>query len=56
MLTREIFGKLFGDKGYISKELWKELWESGLKFITPFKKNMRNKLLSIEEKLLLRKR
>lgn len=56
MLTRKIFGKLFGDKGYISKDLWKELWESGLKLITPFKKNMRNKLLSLEEKLLLRKR
>jgi hypothetical protein len=56
MLTRKIFGKMFGDKGYISKKLWSELWDNGLKLITPFKKNMRNKLLSLEEKLILRKR
>ena len=56
MLTRKILGKLFGDKGYISKELWSELWSNGLKLITPLKKNMRNKLLSLDEKLMLRKR
>ncbi|MDP5015824.1 MAG: IS982 family transposase [Dolichospermum sp.] len=55
-LTKKIFGKLFGDKGYISQKLWQELWSNGLKLITPFKKNMRNKLLSLEEKLMLRKR
>ncbi|WP_290708542.1 transposase [Anabaena sp. 54] len=51
-----LFGKIFGDKGYISQKLWLELWSNGLKLITPFKKNMRNKLLSLEEKLMLRKR
>jgi hypothetical protein len=55
-LTQKIFGKIFGDKGYISKELWKELWDNKLKLITPLKKNMKNKLLSLEEKLFLRKR
>ncbi|MEA5551947.1 IS982 family transposase [Anabaena cylindrica UHCC 0172] len=55
-LTKKIFGKIFGDKGYISQKLWLELWSNGLKLITPFKKNMRNKLLSLEEKLMLRKR
>jgi hypothetical protein len=42
--------------GYISQKLWQELWSNGLKLITPFKKNMSNKLLSLEEKLMLRKR
>ena len=55
-LTKNLFGKIFGDKGYISQKLWLELWSNGLKLITPFKKNMRNKLLSLEEKLMLRKR
>ena len=30
-LTKKIFGKLFGDKGYISQKLWQELWSNGLK-------------------------
>jgi hypothetical protein len=55
-LTQKIFGKIFGDKGYISQKLWEKLWSSGLKLITPLKKNMRNKLVSVEEKLMLRKR
>lgn len=55
-LTQKIFGKIFGDKGYISQKLWEELWSNGLKLITPLKKNMRNKLVSVEEKLMLRKR
>nr|WP_233455599.1 IS982 family transposase [Dolichospermum flos-aquae] len=55
-LTKNLFGKIFGDKGYISQKLWLELWSNGLKLITPLKKNMRNKLLSLEEKLMLRKR
>ena len=55
-LTQKIFGKIFGDKGYISQKLWQELWSNGLKLITPLKKNMRNKLVSVEEKLMLRKR
>ncbi len=55
-LTQKIFGKLFGDKGYISQKLWQKLWDNGLKLITPFKKNMKNKLLPLFEKILLRKR
>jgi hypothetical protein len=55
-LSEQLFGQLFGDKGYISQKLWLELWSKGLKLITPFKKNMRNKLISLSEKLLLRKR
>jgi hypothetical protein len=55
-LSKNIFGKLFGDKGYISQELFDKLYESGLQIITKLKKNMKNKLMLIVDKLLLRKR
>ena len=55
-LTQNLWGWLFGDKGYIKQELWSDLWSKNLKLITPFKKNMRNKLIESWEKLMLRKR
>ncbi len=55
-LCKNIKGKLFGDKGYIGKKLFEELWESGVQLITNVKKNMKNKLIPLEDKLLLRKR
>jgi hypothetical protein len=55
-LTKNVFGKLFGDKGYISQELFKKLYEKGLEIITRLKKNMKNKLMSIVDKILLRSR
>ena len=55
-LTKDIFGKLFGDKGYISQELFEELFLRGLTLITRLKKNMKNKLMSVMDKILLRKR
>ncbi len=44
------------DKGYLSQPLFKKLYDRGIKLITKIKKNMKNKLIDIEEKLLLRKR
>jgi hypothetical protein len=55
-LVKEIVGKLFGDKGYISAELFQKLFEKGLQLITPFRKNMKNRLMPLEDKILLRKR
>lgn len=55
-LTTDIFGKLFGDKGYISQDLFEELIQRGVELITKLKKNMKNRLMSIMDKLLLRKR
>lgn len=55
-MTKNIFGKLFGDKGYISKELTDKLREKGINLITGIKKNMKNKVLPIIDKILLRKR
>jgi hypothetical protein len=55
-MTKKLFGKLFGDRGYISQKLFEELYERGLQLITKLKKNMKNKLMPMIDKLLLRKR
>jgi len=55
-LTKEIFGKVFADKGYISQPLFEKLLEKDITLITKIKKNMKNRLMAIEDKLLLRKR
>lgn len=55
-MTKDIFGKLFGDKGYISQNLFEELLSRAVELITKLKSNMRNKLMSVMDKLLLRKR
>jgi hypothetical protein len=56
VLTRGLFGKLFGDKGYISQKLFDELYEKGVELITRLRKKMKNKLMRLADKLLLRKR
>lgn len=55
-MAKHIWGKLFGDKGYISQELSKILGEQNVQLITKVKKNMKNKLMSFFDRLLLRKR
>lgn len=56
-LVKELFGKLFADKGYISQALCEQLMEAfGLQLIIGIKKNMKNRLLPLADKLLLRHR
>lgn len=55
-ITKRITGLLFGDKGYIKQELFDELYVRGIKLVTGIKKNMKNKLMPLFEKILLRKR
>jgi hypothetical protein len=55
-LSQRLFGKLFGDRGYISQELFKLLYEKGVQLITKLKKNMKNKLVPLVDKRLSRKR
>lgn len=56
-VTRNIFGKLFADKGYISKKLFQNLLEKNIELITKQKKNAKNpKMLRISDRILLRKR
>ena len=51
-----IYGKLVGDKGYISKNLFEKLFVDGIQLITKLKNNMKGAMMSVSDKLLLRKR
>ena len=55
-LCRELHGKLFGDRGYISQALFERLYRQGVQLITKLRKNMKNVLMDVQDKLLLRKR
>ena len=54
-MTKNLFGKLLGDKGYISKALSDLLWGNGIQLITAVRRNMKSVALSNEERILLRK-
>ena len=56
-LVRKLFGKLFADKGYISKKLMEELLHTfNVQLVTGIRSNMKNVLMPLSDKLLLRKR
>jgi transposase len=54
--VRDLFGKLFGDRGYIAKWLHDELWHEGVELVTRLRKNMKNHLVPLFDKVMLRKR
>lgn len=49
-------GKLYADKGYISNQLTQVLFLDGLHLITSIRNNMKNVLMELKDKILLRKR
>ena len=56
-LCKSLFGKLIADRGYISHSLFEQLLETfKVQLITRLKKNMKNRLMPLVDKLLLRKR
>ena len=55
-MTRQLAGKLYADKGYIGRELFHKLWRRGLHLITSIRRNMRNYLMPLADKVMLRKR
>ncbi len=55
-LVKGLFGKLFGDKGYVSQPLFETLYDEHVQLITKLKGKMKNRLTSIFDKLMLRKR
>ena len=52
----KIKGKLYGDKGYISSKLTQLLFVDGIQLITGIRDKMKNCLLELKDKILLRKR
>ena len=56
-LLQHLFGKVFADKGYISQKMFEELMNSvGVQVVTKLKRNMKQRLMSLSDRLLLRKR
>ena len=52
----KIFGKLLADKNYIGKQLFEQLFVDGIHLITGWKRNMKNSLISVEDRIMFRKR
>ena len=55
-LTDKVFGKLYADKGYISQSLFGHLWDDGIHIVTGLRSNMKQRLMPIYDKIMLRKR
>ena len=55
-MIKNFIGKLFGDKGYISKKLAELLGINDVELITKLKKNMKPKMIKLFDRILLRKR
>jgi hypothetical protein len=55
-LSGGLWGKLFGDKGYISSKMAEKLFSQGVHLITGLRAKMKQKLLPIMDKIMLRKR
>ena len=53
---KKIYGKLFADKGYVSKPLFENLFFNGIQLITGIRNNMKNQLMNMHDKIMLRKR
>lgn len=53
---KNVKGKPVGDKGYLSQKLFERLFVDGIQLVTKIKKNMKNSLTPLYDKLLLRKR
>ena len=50
-----IYGKLVADKGYIGRNLFQRLFVDGIQLITKLKNNMKGALMSVLDRILLRK-
>ncbi len=54
--VKKIKGKLYADKGYLGEKLTELLFIDGLHLITSIRNNMKNVLMELKDKILLRKR
>ena len=56
-LLQSLFGKVFADRGYVSQKLATQLLkELGIEFFAKPRRNMKNRLMRLTDKLLARKR
>lgn len=50
------WGKIFADAGYVSQKLFELLYEQGISLFAKIRRNMKNKLMSLQDKYYLKKR
>jgi hypothetical protein len=55
-LFTSLKGYVYADKGFIHQKIVEEFYQKGLRIITGIRSNMKNKLIEMKHKLLLRKR
>ena len=55
-LAKNFKGKLYADKGYISKKLTVDLKETGVDLITTVRSNMKAKAMSLWDRAMLSRR
>jgi len=55
-LFKGLSGLAFADRGFVSQPGFEQLFKQGLKLITAIRSNMKNKLVLLHEKMLLKKR
>lgn len=55
-LVKALMEKVYGDKGYISSKVFERLLNKGMQLVTGIKKTMKNKLMDLQDKVMLRKR
>lgn len=56
MFAKELYGRLFADRGYISPKLFESLFENGIHLVTGVRVNMKNRIMPFWDRIMLRKR
>lgn len=54
-LLKDLHGKCFGDKGYLTK-FFEHFLEKGIQIVTKIRKNMKNSIMQMSDKMWLKKR
>jgi hypothetical protein len=56
VFAKHLYGTVFADRGYIKRELFESLFDQGIHLVHGLRANMKNKLMPMWEKVMLRKR
>ena len=56
VLSKELYVKVFADRGYISLKLFDTLFDDGIRLVHGIKTSMKSRLMSFYDKMMLRKR
>ena len=51
-----LYGKVFADRGYIRQELFESLFSQGIQLVHGLKAKMKNRLMPMWDRIMLRKR